>query len=243
MKVWSTLALLTGLSTAASIPSSDSVDTVVERRQAHRPYNFDGSSKTAPVLAPEDAPADFHTTVGALTENHSARGLIELPNELVDRNAPIQQLQRRDASKKPRGDVSASDFYECATTVRDHLSTLVPRPSIPFQYQLTNRQGNPPRSSDCTVVINNVFAANQATVIAAGACLLFQFNTCWGFFCSLCERLGTDTTFIGNQLLNAQTLCVNGGSAGTVVGEDAPEWEAGLIRANGQLPNYAGDVC
>ncbi|KAI0539197.1 hypothetical protein GGR58DRAFT_500459 [Xylaria digitata] len=219
MKVWSTLALLTGLSTAASIPTSDSVDAVLERHQAHRPYNFDANSKTAPILAPEDAPADYHTTVGSLTENHSARGLIELPSELVDRSAPIQQLQRRDASKKPRGDVSAADFYECATT------------------------GNPPRSSDCTVVINNVFAADQATVIAPGACLLFQFNTCWGFFCSLCELLGTDTTFIGNQLLNAQTLCVNGGSAGTVVGEDAPQWEAGLIRANGQLPNYAGDVC
>ncbi|KAI0445647.1 hypothetical protein F4803DRAFT_506826 [Xylaria telfairii] len=129
------------------------------------------------------------------------------------------QLQRRDAVRKPRDPITAQDFYECATT------------------------GTPPKASDCNTVITNVRATNQALVIAPGACLLFQFGTCWGFFCSLCERLGTDTNFIGSQLSTAQTLCVNGGAAGTVVGEDAPQWEAGFIRANGQLPNYAGDVC
>ncbi|GAP90140.2 hypothetical protein SAMD00023353_0204060 [Rosellinia necatrix] len=129
-------------------------------------------------------------------------------------------VQRRESLKKARGPITANDFYECATT-----------------------QGTPPRASDCTVVINNVLASNQALVIAPGACLLFQYSTCWGFFCSLCERLGTDTNFIASQLTTAQTLCVSGGSAGTIVGEDAPQWEAGFIRANGQLPNYAGDVC
>jgi hypothetical protein len=80
-------------------------------------------------------------------------------------------------------------------------------------------------------------------VVAPGACLLFQFGTCWGFFCSLCQQLGTDTNFIGSQLSTASNLCVSKGSAGTLVGEAAPQWEAGFIRSNGGLPNYAGDVC
>ncbi|KAJ2989712.1 hypothetical protein NUW58_g3328 [Xylaria curta] len=126
---------------------------------------------------------------------------------------------RRDASRKARGTLVARDFYECSTA------------------------GNPPRANDCNTVITNVRAANQGLVIAPGACLLFQFSTCWGFFCALCERLGTDTNFIGSQLSTVQTLCVNGGSAGTVVGEAPPQWEAGFIRSNGQLPNYAGEVC
>ncbi|TGJ85343.1 hypothetical protein E0Z10_g3384 [Xylaria hypoxylon] len=203
MKVWSTLALLTGLSTAASILTPDSVKAVLERREVRRPYNF-GDSGVTPALVPEDAPADYHTAVGSLTENQSAS---------------TQKLKLREISRKARDTMAANDFFECATS------------------------GTPPRASDCNTVINNVIASNQATVIAPGACLLFQFSTCWGFFCSLCQQLGTDTDFIGSQLKTAQTLCVNGGSAGTVVGEDAPQWEAGFIRANGQLPNYAGDVC
>ncbi|KAI0803405.1 hypothetical protein GGR55DRAFT_691780 [Xylaria sp. FL0064] len=131
----------------------------------------------------------------------------------------IQKSKSRDTSSKPRDTVAANDFFECATT------------------------GNPPAASDCEVVISNVLAADQGVVIAPGACLLFQFNTCWGFFCSLCQRLGTSTDFIGSQLETAQTLCVSGGAAGTVVGEDAPQWEAGFVHSSGVLPNYAGDVC
>ncbi|KAI0406267.1 hypothetical protein F4802DRAFT_596291 [Xylaria palmicola] len=130
-----------------------------------------------------------------------------------------EKIQRREAMRKARGPITANDFFECSTA------------------------GNPPRASDCNTVVNNVLASDQGLVIAPGACLLFQFQTCWGFFCALCERLGTDTDFIGSQLSNAQTLCVSGGAAGTIVGEDAPQWEAGFIRAGGQLPNYAGDVC
>ncbi|KAI0202520.1 hypothetical protein F4808DRAFT_64795 [Astrocystis sublimbata] len=128
------------------------------------------------------------------------------------------QSQRRNALRT-RDPITAQDFFECATS------------------------GNPPAASDCNAVISTVRSTDQALVIAPGACLLFQFNTCWGFFCSLCDRLGTDTDFIGSQLDSAQTLCVSGGSAGTIVGEDAPQWEAGFIRANGQLPNYQADVC
>ncbi len=39
-----------------------------------------------------------------------------------------------------------------------------------------------------------------------------------GFFCSLCQTLETDTTFIGNQLNTAEDLCIaQGGKAGTVI--------------------------
>ncbi|KAK5636482.1 hypothetical protein RRF57_012194 [Xylaria bambusicola] len=131
----------------------------------------------------------------------------------------LQKLKRRGTSNEPRGTIARRDFFECATT------------------------GNPPSASDCQTVINNVFATNQNLVVSSGVCLLFQFNTCWGFFCSLCQRLGTSTNFIGNELTTAHTLCVAGGAAGTVVGESAPQWQAGFIRANATLPNYAGDVC
>ncbi|KAI1366317.1 hypothetical protein F5Y08DRAFT_337709 [Xylaria arbuscula] len=138
------------------------------------------------------------------------------PNES---HIALEHLRRRIPSKKPRDTIAARDFYECATS------------------------GNPPIAKDCETVITNVYATNQAVVIASGACLLFQYNTCWGFFCSLCQRLGTDTNFIGDQLTTAQTLCVSGGAAGTVVGDTAPQWEAGFVHSSGALPNYAGDVC
>ncbi|KAI1428434.1 hypothetical protein F5Y12DRAFT_731734 [Xylaria sp. FL1777] len=204
MKVCSTLALFTGLCTAASIPVPDSVDAVVEQRQVRLPYEYGGSSTTTVVSVPEDAPADYHTAIGSPEEAH---------------NAPVQQVQSRDTTMNPRGPITANDFFECATT------------------------GNPPKASDCEVVISNVLGTDQGVIIAPGACLLFQYNTCWGFFCSLCQRLGTDTNFIGSQLTTAQSLCVSGGAAGTIVGEDAPQWEAGLIHSSGVLPNYAGDVC
>ncbi len=113
MKVWSTLALFASLAAAASIPLPDSVDAVLERRQVRQPYKYGGTSTSAAVPVPEDAPADYHTAIGNLTENHSTS---------------IQQLQRRDNSRKPRDPVSANDFYECATTVRGHLAHLSPSP-------------------------------------------------------------------------------------------------------------------
>ncbi|KAI0107025.1 hypothetical protein GGR51DRAFT_559713 [Nemania sp. FL0031] len=209
MKAWSTLALFVSLSTAATILTPDSVEV-------RQPYEFGGSLESAPAPVPEDAPAEYGTATATLSEQHTTRALIEVPNELANK---VQQVQRREISKKPRGPITAQDFYECATS------------------------GTPPRASDCNAVVSNVLATNQALVVASGACLLFQFGTCWGFFCSLCQQLGTDTNFIGSQLSTANTLCVSKGSAGTIVGEAAPQWEAGFIRANGTLPNYAGDVC
>lgn len=112
---------------------------------------------------------------------------------------------------------TANDFYEC-------------KQSSPF-----------PNDSDCNDIIDNVFALDQSLTITANACLLFQSGTCWGFFCSLCEQLTTDTTFVANQLVTAEALCVAGGQIGTVVGTDAPEWQAGFVYNGGSLPNY--DVC
>ncbi len=86
-----------------------------------------------------------------------------------------------------------------------------------------------------------MFALDTPLIIAPNACLLFQFGTCWGFFCSLCEQLSTDTDFVANQLISTEALCVAGGQSGTIVGTDAPEWEAGFIYQGGSLPTY--DVC
>ncbi|KAI0518514.1 hypothetical protein F5B22DRAFT_644818 [Xylaria bambusicola] len=192
MKLWSTLALFAGLSTAASILIPESVDA----DQVHEPHVVDESSAITTVIVPQDAPADYHIDSVSLNESHDA----------------LQKLKRRGASNEPRDTIARRDFFECATS------------------------GNPPSASDCQTVINNVFATNQNLVISSGACLLFQFNTCWGFFCSLCQRLGTSTNFIGNELTTAHTLCVAGGAAGTVVGESAPQWQAGFIRANDSKP-------
>ncbi|KAI1278518.1 hypothetical protein F5Y07DRAFT_397544 [Xylaria sp. FL0933] len=173
--------------------------------------------------------ASLSTAASVLERPHTLSTTVSVPKDApadfhteviqLPAGTSIQKSKRRDTSSKPRDTVAANDFFECATT------------------------GNPPASSDCEAVISNVQAADQGIVIAPGACLLFQFNTCWGFFCSLCQRLGTSTDFIGSQLETAQTLCVSGGAAGTVVGEDAPQWEAGFVHSGGVLPNYAGDVC
>ncbi|EOO00277.1 hypothetical protein UCRPA7_4193 [Phaeoacremonium minimum UCRPA7] len=70
---------------------------------------------------------------------------------------------------------------------------------------------------------------------------MFSYQTCEGFFCSLCETLQTNTDFIGNQLSTAEALCVSNGDAGTVVGEDPPQWDAGFVYTGNGLPTY--DVC
>ncbi|KLU92005.1 hypothetical protein MAPG_10952, partial [Magnaporthiopsis poae ATCC 64411] len=99
----------------------------------------------------------------------------------------------------------------------------------------------PPSSQDCNVIIDQVYAANQDILIPTNACVTFEFNTCRGFFCSLCTNLRVSTDFIGNQLLTVDTLCVAGGQAGTVVGTQPPQWDAGFVRVGTGLPTY--DVC
>ncbi|KAI1095256.1 hypothetical protein F5B19DRAFT_372259 [Rostrohypoxylon terebratum] len=126
----------------------------------------------------------------------------------------VNLVQLPESPISPR---AANDFYEC-------------RNSSPA-----------PGDSDCNNIIDEVFALDQAITIASNACLTFQYGTCWGFFCSLCQTLSTDTEFIGNQLISAEALCVANGQVGTIVSRDAPQWEAGFVYQGAGLPNY--DVC
>jgi hypothetical protein len=86
-----------------------------------------------------------------------------------------------------------------------------------------------------------VFNSNETLVVNPNSCLTFVYESCEGFFCSLCETLATTTDFVGNQLDSAEALCVADGSTGTVVGEDEPQWDAGFVNAGDELPTY--DVC
>ncbi len=66
-------------------------------------------------------------------------------------------------------------------------------------------------------------ATDQTLVVTANACITFNYQTCQGFFCSLCTTLSVTTDFIANQLDTAEALCVSAGQDGTVVGQDAPQ--------------------
>lgn len=90
-------------------------------------------------------------------------------------------------------------------------------------------------------MVDQVLSTNDTLVVSAGSCLTFSYRTCEGFFCSLCQQLTTTTDFIGNELDTAEALCVTNSQAGTIVGEDAPQWDAGFIYAGQSLPTY--DVC
>ncbi|KAI1493107.1 hypothetical protein F5X96DRAFT_285938 [Biscogniauxia mediterranea] len=190
--------------------------TTIPRRSVERPQeNTDDTPLTAASI-PAYAPEGYSTAVGQTSLKSEKINLLELPAELVSRNRAL---------RKPRGledrQFTSQDFYECTSS-------------------------NPaPAASDCDVVISQVFAADQSLTITASSCLLFQYGTCWGFFCSLCQQLSTSTSFIGGQLSTAESLCISnsaGGQTGTVVGEDAPQWQAGFVYQGRGLPNYA-DVC
>ena len=84
-------------------------------------------------------------------------------------------------------------------------------------------------------------ASDDDLSVAAGSCLVFVYQTCQGFFCSLCDTLDTTTDFIANQLDSADDLCVSQEQDGTIVGEDAPQWDAGFVLTGDSLPTY--DVC
>ncbi|KAI0156444.1 hypothetical protein GGR57DRAFT_511406 [Xylariaceae sp. FL1272] len=223
MKFSFPVLLFASLSTASSLFSSDVSAAAHTRRQVRRPVKYSGSAGFAPPPIPAGAPPGFKTSMGKASEMHDKTKMKKLPSNMIDAddpNAPLKPLTKRDVLRVSRGiqaPLAANDFYECATT------------------------GKPPTTADCDVVIDNVYAAETALSIAAGSCILFQYQTCWGFFCSLCEELSTTTDFIGNQLSTAETLCVAGGEPGTIVGEDSPQWEAGLLLSGSELPNY--DVC
>ena len=98
-----------------------------------------------------------------------------------------------------------------------------------------------PSSAHCKVVVDQVLSTDDELIIAPNSCLVFSYRTCQAFFCSLCQTLDTTTQFIGSQLDTAEALCVENGQAGTIVGEDAPQWDAGFTYAGQGLPTF--DVC
>ncbi|KAI1408184.1 hypothetical protein F5Y13DRAFT_113994 [Hypoxylon sp. FL1857] len=143
---------------------------------------------------------------------------IEFEPEIVQPSLKLDKVNLKQLTEAPAiSPRAANDFYECRNA----------RPA--------------PSDNDCNSIIDNVFALDQSITVASNACLTFQFGTCWGFFCSLCETLTTDTTFIGNQLISAEALCVANGQIGTVVSNDAPQWQAGFVYQGAGLPDY--DVC
>jgi hypothetical protein len=104
------------------------------------------------------------------------------------------------------------------------------------------RQNPAPTSADCDTVISQVYASSETLVLSASTCLVFDYGTCRGFFCALCEQLATSSDFVGNQLSSVASLCVDSGQAGAIVGEDPPQWDAGFVYQGGDLPGY-DDVC
>ncbi|KAI0142607.1 hypothetical protein F4776DRAFT_661675 [Hypoxylon sp. NC0597] len=143
---------------------------------------------------------------------------VALEAEIVQPSLKLDKVNLKQLTEAPAlSSRAANDFYECRNA----------RPA--------------PSDSDCNSIIDNVFALDQSITVATNACLTFQFGTCWGFFCSLCQTLTTDTTFIGNQLISAEALCVANGQIGTVVSIDAPQWQAGFVYQGSALPDY--DVC
>ncbi|KAK4245089.1 hypothetical protein C7999DRAFT_34550 [Corynascus novoguineensis] len=123
----------------------------------------------------------------------------------------VSGLQQRSST------LQARDFYECTNPEL--------RPSV----------------EDCNTIVSEVLSTDDPIIIAANSCLTYTFGTCQGFFCSLCETFETTTQNIGTQLDNVVALCVENGQPGTIVGEDAPQWEAGFTYAGQGLPTY--DVC
>ncbi|KAL8409493.1 hypothetical protein RB594_007797 [Gaeumannomyces avenae] len=190
-----------------------------QRRPATRPETSRGEARLSPIQRPLNAPVGYRVDTAAPSRRRLRSGLTRLPPQFIDnrRRKRDEFRARRDALTRLRGRQQALDFYECENV-------------------------NPaPRSQDCNVIIDQVYAANQDILIPTNACVIFEFGTCRGFFCSLCTNLRVNTNFIGNQLLTADTLCVSNGQAGTAVGTEPPQWDAGFVRAGAGLPSY--DVC
>ncbi|KAK4120338.1 hypothetical protein N657DRAFT_579904 [Parathielavia appendiculata] len=96
-------------------------------------------------------------------------------------------------------------------------------------------------TADCKAIVSQLLSTDGAFIIAANSCLVFELGTCQGFFCSVCEELTTSTLFIGSQLDTVDALCVENGQAGTIVGDEAPQWDAGFTYAGAGLPTF--DIC
>ncbi|KAK8130048.1 hypothetical protein PG999_002428 [Apiospora kogelbergensis] len=141
-------------------------------------------------------------------------GLASLPKSLANRAVSDATPVSLESTKRQ---LSKQDFYECQSS------------------------NPPPQPTDCNAIINSVRASKQDFILNEGTCLAFSSGTCTGYFCSLCGQLATHTDFIASQFESVQGLCVEGGQAGTIVGEDAPQYETGFLRAGSGVPTY--DVC
>ncbi|KAK3386748.1 hypothetical protein B0H63DRAFT_140454 [Podospora didyma] len=201
---------------AGIVAALDSTNTQSPpRRRALAPSEFAGEFTARPAHKPEDAPAGYTTGIASTSRQQSGATLQVVPRHLLE---PAMR-HRRDAmtARQLRRQVHASDFYEC--------SNAQPAPT----------------EADCRVIVDQVSASNEDLIVAENSCLVFGFGTCQGFFCSLCTTLSTSTDFIGSQLDLVDGLCVSGGQAGTIVGEESPQWDAGFVRTGNGLPSY--DVC
>ncbi|TLD17637.1 uncharacterized protein PgNI_00952 [Pyricularia grisea] len=216
------LAALVGLTTA--LGTLDVRQTPSRpRRPASRPAQTSDNFRMQAPRVPSGAPAGFTTKVVEPTRERPRAGLTRLPDEFIDGRSFRVRRDRYVAGRAAlaaldkRQEVKALDFYECESV-------------------------NPaPASRDCNVIIDQVYATAQDLLLARNSCVVFDYQTCRGFFCSLCGSIRASTDFIGNQLLTADTLCVSQGRAGTVVGTDQPQWDAGFVRAGASLPTYS--VC
>ncbi|KAI1084345.1 hypothetical protein F5B20DRAFT_292445 [Whalleya microplaca] len=178
------------------------------------------------LRAPVAVASEYTTATGHPTVEFGTANLKQIPSNAIDadsKDAALPVLAKRWVLRQLRGlterQSTTNDFYEC-------------RDSTPL-----------PATTDCDTVVSSVLAVDQALIVAANACLTFQFGTCWGFFCALCDQLSTDTDFIGAQLGTAHALClVANNQVGTIVGADAPQWEAGFVYQGDGLPDYH-DVC
>ncbi|KAK6845284.1 hypothetical protein PG995_015394 [Apiospora arundinis] len=163
---------------------------------------------------PLPAPLKDIMTMVEPTVMRDMSGLTSLPEGLSSR-APLDVSPTTIEATKRQ--LSKQDFYECQNS------------------------NPPPQPSDCNAIITSVRASKQDFILNEGTCLAFSSGTCTGYFCSLCGQLTTHTDFIASQFESVQGLCVEGGQAGTIVGEDAPQYETGFLRAGSGVPTY--DVC
>ncbi|KAL7624673.1 hypothetical protein AAE478_006243 [Parahypoxylon ruwenzoriense] len=179
----------------------------------------------------------------------SAIGALQVPSGIaikIDTVSPTLELNRANLKKIPSRsvDTDSKSVLSRRRALRQ-LRGLEDQYSVNAFYEC--RDSNPaPSDADCSRIIDEVYAlGGQSLIIAPNACLLFQYGTCWGFFCALCQgqQLTTDTDFVAAQLSSAEALCVaNGGQVGTIVGDDAPQWQAGFVYRGQSLPDYY-DVC
>ncbi|KAK3938882.1 hypothetical protein QBC46DRAFT_355536 [Diplogelasinospora grovesii] len=214
MKLLAVLILLVGIAVALDLSERDGLRR--PHKKASRPKKLTGPYTMRGASKPSNAPAAYKTGMDHCSRKRSKAALKKLPADLED---PATRLRRDSLTvlRHLRRQSTANDFYECTNA-------------------------NPaPADADCNVIIDQVLASGDSLVIAQNACLTFVYQTCEGFFCSLCDTLSTTTDFIGNQLDSAETLCVSQGQTGTIIGEDAPQWDAGFVYNGDSLPTY--DVC